>query len=116
MSTQNDMAINESTPKVSKGYKGMGMEGFIARWYTKNRGQNLEEFIGYARKVAEAVPPGSAVLEIAPGPGYLAIELARMGNYKITGLDISKTFVGICPCRAYLCHRKQFVQSVVRRR
>jgi ubiquinone/menaquinone biosynthesis C-methylase UbiE len=35
------------------------------------------------------------VLEIAPGPGYFSIELAKLGNYYITGLDISKSFVDI---------------------
>ncbi|HEX7777755.1 MAG TPA: class I SAM-dependent methyltransferase, partial [Vicinamibacterales bacterium] len=35
------------------------------------------------------------MLEIAPGPGYLAIELAKLGAYRITGLDISKSFVRI---------------------
>jgi ubiquinone/menaquinone biosynthesis C-methylase UbiE len=35
------------------------------------------------------------VLEVAPGPGYLAIELARRGTYHITGLDISHSFVRI---------------------
>jgi ubiquinone/menaquinone biosynthesis C-methylase UbiE len=35
------------------------------------------------------------VLEVAPGPGYFAIELARLGDYRITGLDISQTFVEI---------------------
>ena len=29
------------------------------------------------------------------GPGFLAIELARLGSYRITGLDISKSFVRI---------------------
>jgi len=42
-----------------------------------------------------AVAPGSRVLEVAPGPGYFSIELARLGNYRITGLDISKSFVEI---------------------
>jgi ubiquinone/menaquinone biosynthesis C-methylase UbiE len=37
--------------------------------------------------------PGSAVLEVAPGPGYLAIELAKLGPYRVTGLDISRSFV-----------------------
>ncbi len=32
---------------------------------------------------------------IAPGPGYFCIELARLGYYDITGLDISKSFVEI---------------------
>jgi ubiquinone/menaquinone biosynthesis C-methylase UbiE len=47
------------------------------------------------KKVAASLPEGSAILEIAPGPGYLSIELAQLGNYKVTGLDISKTFVEI---------------------
>jgi ubiquinone/menaquinone biosynthesis C-methylase UbiE len=34
-------------------------------------------------------------LEAAFGPGYLAIELAKLGEYKITGLDISSKFVQI---------------------
>jgi ubiquinone/menaquinone biosynthesis C-methylase UbiE len=33
------------------------------------------------------------VLELAPGPGYFAIELAKLGAYQVTGLDISRTFV-----------------------
>jgi ubiquinone/menaquinone biosynthesis C-methylase UbiE len=32
---------------------------------------------------------------VAPGPGYLAIELARLGRFHVTGLDISRTFVQI---------------------
>jgi ubiquinone/menaquinone biosynthesis C-methylase UbiE len=35
------------------------------------------------------------VLEVAPGPGYFSIELGKRGKYKITGLDISRTFVEI---------------------
>jgi ubiquinone/menaquinone biosynthesis C-methylase UbiE len=35
------------------------------------------------------------VLEVAPGPGYLAIALANLSPYRITGLDISQTFVRI---------------------
>ena len=33
--------------------------------------------------------------EIAPGPGYLSIELAKLGAYRIIGLDISASFVRI---------------------
>jgi ubiquinone/menaquinone biosynthesis C-methylase UbiE len=35
------------------------------------------------------------VLEVAPGPGFFAVELAKLGDFKITGLDISRTFVEI---------------------
>jgi ubiquinone/menaquinone biosynthesis C-methylase UbiE len=77
-----------------KGYRGMGMEGFVARWYARNTGRSMEEFRAAARKLAAQVP-GGRVLEVAPGPGYFAIELAKLGDYQITGLDISKTFVDL---------------------
>jgi len=35
------------------------------------------------------------VLEVAPGPGFFAIELAKQGDFKLTGLDISQTLVEI---------------------
>ena len=84
---------NESN--IKKSYKGMAMEGFIARWYAKNTKGNLNLYKDFAKKVAENVAEGSNILEVAPGPGYLSIELMKMGNYNATGLDISKTFVEI---------------------
>ncbi len=38
---------------------------------------------------------GTPVLDVAPGPGFLAIELARVGEFEITGVDISSDFVEI---------------------
>src|SRR5216684_3580382 len=78
-----------------KAYKGFGMEGLTARWYASLTGKSLVEFKSLAQRVAREIPPGSHVLEVAPGPGYVAIELAKLGRYQITGLDISHTFVQI---------------------
>ena len=78
-----------------KGYKGIGMEGCTARWYASLTYRMLDEFKALASRVAGLVPPGSPVLEVAPGPGYFAIELAKLGGYHVSGLDISHTFVGI---------------------
>jgi ubiquinone/menaquinone biosynthesis C-methylase UbiE len=66
-----------STKKTSKGYKGLGMDGPIATWYAKITRKDIAEFKRNAKLVAEQVPEGSTVLEVAPGPGYLAIELAK---------------------------------------
>ena len=71
------------------------MEGFIAKWYANLTRKSLDDFRTLARQVAEQLPPAADVLEVAPGPGYFAIELAKLGDYRITGLDISKTFVEI---------------------
>ena len=78
-----------------KAYKGMGMEGSIARWYDRTTRRDMPEFTALAAKIAGVVVPASgAVLEVAPGPGFLSIELARRG-LQVTGVDISKTFVDI---------------------
>ena len=79
----------------AKGYKGWGMEGAVARWYAGLTSKSMGEFAKLARRVAEQIPARAGVLEIAPGPGYFAIELAKLGEYQITGLDISKTFLEI---------------------
>jgi ubiquinone/menaquinone biosynthesis C-methylase UbiE len=55
----------------------------------------MEDFRRQARTVAEHLSSGCNVLEVAPGPGFFAIELAKLGDFKITGLDISRTFVEI---------------------
>jgi ubiquinone/menaquinone biosynthesis C-methylase UbiE len=78
-----------------KPYRGMGMEGMIATWYAKNTGKSIAEFRDLAKRIAAQLRPGDRALEVAPGPGYLAIELARLGSYRITGLDVSRSFVRI---------------------
>jgi ubiquinone/menaquinone biosynthesis C-methylase UbiE len=94
----NNLQTKQPSAKAAKPYKGMAMEGFIARWYTKIRKEDpgREQMI---RHVRETVPAGGRILEIAPGPGYLAIELAKLG-YTVVGLDISETFVQIAQDKA----------------
>src|SRR5437764_6904361 len=87
----------QTTEKRQKGYKGMAMEGIVARWYTKIRrsGSQIEDWGKQAAHLTGGLPDGADVLEVAPGPGYFAIEMARLGRCRVTGLDISHTFVGI---------------------
>jgi ubiquinone/menaquinone biosynthesis C-methylase UbiE len=80
---------------TEKGCKGAGMEGFTARWYAKLTSKEMDRFKTLARRVASELPANARVLEVAPGPGYFAIELARLGHFRITGLDIGHTFVEI---------------------
>jgi ubiquinone/menaquinone biosynthesis C-methylase UbiE len=81
--------------KVSKGYRGLGMEGSVARWYARLVQKDLTEYRRAAGLVAEQAPAGGRVLDLATGPGNLAIELARLGKHHVVGLDVSKTFVQI---------------------
>lgn len=82
-------------------YKGMGMEGPVAWWYARNTGKSLDDFKRSAALVAAHLRPDASVLEVAPGPGYLAIELARLGTYRIVGLDISESFVRMARAKAH---------------
>jgi len=70
------------------------MEGPIARWYARTAACYQTEFRALAGRIAEETISGARVLEIAPGPGYLAIELAKRGLH-VTGIDISRAFVAI---------------------
>jgi ubiquinone/menaquinone biosynthesis C-methylase UbiE len=77
--------------------KGPEMEGPVARWYARVRGsrRQIEAYRKQALQLTSGLPAGASVLEVAPGPGYLAIEMARPGLVHVTGLDISRTFVQI---------------------
>jgi ubiquinone/menaquinone biosynthesis C-methylase UbiE len=77
-----------------KAYKGMGMEGSTARWYDRTTRKDMPEFKALALRIAAVVSAGGSVLEVAPGPGFLSIELAKRG-LQVQGVDISKTFVQI---------------------
>jgi ubiquinone/menaquinone biosynthesis C-methylase UbiE len=78
-----------------KAWKGMGMEGGVARWYARTRQNDMADFRREAKDFAERLRDGAQVLEIAPGPGFFAIELAKLGDFNITGLDISRTLIEI---------------------
>ena len=82
--------------KLMRRSRDLGIGGFIARWYDNNTSHHrMKEMKDYAKEVAGHIRDGSFVLEVAPGPGYLSIELAKLGNYKITGMDISHDFIEI---------------------
>ena len=81
--------------QTRKAYKGLPMEGIIASWYAKTTLKDLKRHKLMAKRLVEKIPANGKVLEIAPGPGYFCIELAKLGDYQITGLDISKSFVEI---------------------
>lgn len=78
----------------------MGMEGSVARWYERTTRKDVPEFRRQAVRFAEMLPMGGDVLEVAPGPGFLSIAMAKAGNLRVTGLDISNTFVNLARCNA----------------
>jgi ubiquinone/menaquinone biosynthesis C-methylase UbiE len=82
-----------TTLAMPKPHKDRGMEGLVAKWYASNTAEVMTEYAELARRIHGELAPGSNVLEVAPGPGYFCIELAKLGQYSVTGLDISRTFV-----------------------
>jgi ubiquinone/menaquinone biosynthesis C-methylase UbiE len=85
------------TETSEKTYKGIAMEGYFAKWYAKATKKDMKGYTDTAKIVVGAgkLKGGEIILEVAPGPGYLSIELCKLGNFKVYGLDISKTFVKI---------------------
>jgi ubiquinone/menaquinone biosynthesis C-methylase UbiE len=74
--------IGFQSPVLTAGIKG------AATWYVALTEELLGDFKALARRIAAKIPARARVLEVAPGPGHFAIELAKLGNYQIAGLDI----------------------------
>ncbi|WP_257009767.1 class I SAM-dependent methyltransferase [Evansella halocellulosilytica] len=81
--------------KKKRKKKDVGINGIMAKWYDKNtRNSRLDEMRRYADLVEANTKKNATVLEVAPGPGYLAIDLAKRG-FHVTGVEISHDFVEI---------------------
>jgi ubiquinone/menaquinone biosynthesis C-methylase UbiE len=82
-------------------FKDLGITGGFTRWYDKNTRENrIAEMQEYAKSISKYLVNNARVLEVAPGPGYLSIELSKLGNYHLTGMDISPDFIKICKTNA----------------
>ena len=91
------MRAQVTADSTEKGYIGMPMEGAVARWYARIRGSSsqITDWKMQAAQLTASLPGGADILEVAPGPGYFSLEMARLGRFHVTGLDISHTFVEI---------------------
>lgn len=76
------------------------MEGPIARWYDAGNSRAASRHDEQVAQVRRYASKGARILEVGPGPGYLSIALARTGDYTVTGLDISETFIAIARGKA----------------
>ena len=52
------MTATVGAEKPGKGYKGLGMEGALARWYARNTGNAIEQFRKEARTLTEQLGRG----------------------------------------------------------
>ncbi len=89
-----------TTLAMRKRHPDRGIEGLTAKWYAANTAEMMKEYVDLARRISAQLAEGSAVLEVAPGPGYFCVELAKRGSYSITGIDISHSMVKIAAKKA----------------
>ena len=89
-----------TTMTMRKPHADRPIEGMMAKWYASNTAEMMKEYVDLARRISKEIAQGSAVLEVAPGPGYFCIELAKLGSYAITGMDLSRTFVKMAAKKA----------------
>ena len=70
----------------------------FSEWMGKNR-HRQDEYWQLAREVVKlGVPPGSKVLDVGTGPGFVAIAVARRlrdSNCEVVGLDLSKAMLAM---------------------
>ncbi|MGC2635932.1 MAG: class I SAM-dependent methyltransferase [Acidobacteriaceae bacterium] len=89
-----------TTMAMPKPHRDRGIEGRLATWYAKTTAKSMREFQELAQRVAGLAPEGGSVLEVAPGPGYFCIELAKLGRQHVTGVDLSQDMVKIARRKA----------------
>jgi len=80
---------------MPKAHGDRAIKGVMARWYAVNTAEAMNEYVELAERISGEIAAGARVLEVAPGPGYFSIELARQGGFAVTGMDISLTMVRI---------------------
>jgi hypothetical protein len=92
--------------KFFRRFKDLGVEGAQAQYYDKLcREHRLEEIKAQARQVAKFIKNGDTLLELAPGPGYLSIELSKLGQYKYEIVSKAAIEQTHCALRASWRHR-----------
>ena len=70
------------------GYRGMGMEDFIARAYDKIEQRiMMKMYVNRAERLFLQISDESNILEIGYGPGYLTIELMKRGDVSDETID-----------------------------
>ena len=78
---------------AKKPYRGISMEGGIATWYAKITRKDLSEFERLAQELAEDLPARRARSRDRAGPGISFRRAGKTRPFKVTGLDISQSFV-----------------------
>lgn len=78
-------------------FKSLQLERLAARWYARLRGSEsqIKAKQRQALQLTSRLRRGARVLDVASGPGYLAVEIARLARFDVAGLDISGPFVAI---------------------
>ena len=69
----------------AKGYKGLGMEGLIAKWYAKTTYKDLDEFKALAKRMSESLRKGRACSKWRRGRAILRSSWPSAGSTRFRG-------------------------------
>jgi ubiquinone/menaquinone biosynthesis C-methylase UbiE len=81
-----------------------GIEGYLAVKYAEFARDTPAMRDEYRRLAAETAPllQAGRILEIGPGPGFIAIEIAKLlPEVRVVGLDVSRTMIDIATSNAH---------------
>ena len=80
-------------PAETKAYKGMGMEGWIAKWYAANTGKDSRATSPHRRANWPRARAGICGARNCSRSRLFRDRACPRRKFRITGLDISATFV-----------------------
>ena len=75
--------------------------GLAKRWRREVRRRQVGRAYDMALEIARAVPPGSRVLDVGCGNGYIAHHLSALLGSTVTGIDVARRTDALIPYHAY---------------
>jgi ubiquinone/menaquinone biosynthesis C-methylase UbiE len=82
--------------KWARRSKSLTVDGKKALQYDDfSRQYRMRDLESYAQLVASHTPSGGSVLDVATGPGYFCIALAKLSGFEVTGTDLSADLISI---------------------
>ncbi len=67
------------------------LHGVARRWRRERRRRKVGRAYDMAQEIARVLPPGSRVLDVGCGNGYIAHHLSAMLNASVLGIDLGET-------------------------
>jgi len=83
MNRRNAFTTNNLPPPGRKPYKGIAMEGLVARWYSRIQRKSVEQYVSWAKMVRDRVEAGSSVLARAAYAAEISLQQTRDPRFRL---------------------------------